>query len=164
MKDRRTIFIISSDWYSDYISSMEKAALSILDKKKPVFEFKRFSVPGSLEIAPFAKHVLNEYKYPFNTPVGIFCLGIVIRGQTSHYDLVSNEVFRSIGELSMTFPNIAVINNVLCVENEAQLKDRLIKNTKSNARGMLGLIKEKKLAINKESFGLNVLKTNLDKL
>ena len=64
----------------------------------------------------------------------------------------------------MTFPNIAVINNVLCVENEAQLKDRLIKNTKSNARGLLGLIKEKKLAINKESFGLNVLKTNLDKL
>tara|TARA_B100000941_G_scaffold274287_1_gene235304 strand:+ start:263 stop:757 length:495 start_codon:yes stop_codon:yes gene_type:complete len=164
MKDKKTIFIISSDWYLDYISSMEKAALSILDKKKPIFEFKRFSVPGSLEIAPFAKHVLNEYKHPFNSPVGIFCLGIVIRGQTSHYDLVSNEVFRSIGELSMTFPNIAVINNVLCVENEAQLKGRLIKNTKSNARGMIRLIKEKKLAINKESFGLNVLKTNLDKL
>ena len=164
MKDRRTIFIISSDWYSDYISSMEKAALSILDKKKPIFEFKRFSVPGSLEIAPFAKHVLNEYKYPFNTPVGIFCLGIVIRGQTSHYDLVSNEVFRSIGELSMTFPNIAVINNVLCVENEAQLKDRLIKNTKSNAKGMLRLIKEKRLANQKESFGINVLRTKFDEV
>ena len=49
----------------------------------------------------------------------------------------------------MTFPNIAVINNVLCVENEAQLKDRLIKNTKSNARGLLGLIKEKKLQLTK---------------
>ena len=164
MKDRRAIFIISSDWYSDYISSMEKAALSILDKKKPVFEFKRFSVPGSLEIAPFAKHVLNEYKYPLNTPVGIFCLGIVIRGQTSHYDLVSNEVFRSIGELSMTFPDIAVINNVLCVENEAQLKNRLIKNTKSNAKGMLRLIKEKRLANQKESFGINVLRTKFDEV
>ena len=164
MKDRRAIFIISSDWYSNYISSMEKAALSILDKKKPVFEFKRFSVPGSLEIAPFAKHVLNEYEHPFNTPVGIFCLGIVIRGQTSHYDLVSNEVFRSIGELSMTFPDIAVINNVLCVENEAQLKNRLIKNTKSNAKGMLRLIKEKRLANQKESFGINVLRTKFDEL
>lgn len=143
---------------------MEKAALSILDKKKPIFEFKRFSVPGSLEIAPFAKHVLNEYRYPLNTPVGIFCLGIVIRGQTSHYDLVSNEVFRSIGELSMTFPDIAVINNVLCVENEAQLKDRLIKNTKSNAKGMLRLIKEKRLANQKESFGINVLRTKFDEL
>ena len=163
MKDRRTIFIISSDWYSDYISSMEKAALSILDKKKPIFEFKRFSVPGSLEIAPFAKHVLNEHASCF-TPVGIFCLGIVIRGQTSHYDLVSNEVFRSIGELSMTFPDIAVINNVLCVENEAQLKNRLIKNTKSNAKGMLRLIKEKRLANQKESFGINVLRTKFDEL
>ena len=143
---------------------MEEAALSILDKKKPVFEFKKFSVPGSLEIAAFAKHVLNEYRHPYNTPVGIFCLGIVLRGQTSHYDLVSNEVFRSIGELSMTFPNITVINNVFCVENEKQLKNRLIKNTKNNAKGMLELIKERKLAINKKSFGINVIKNNLDKL
>ena len=164
MKDKRTIFIITSDWYLDYISSMEKAALSILDKRKPVFEFKKFSVPGSLEIAAFAKHVLNEYKPPYKTPVGIFCLGIIIRGETSHYDLVRNEVFRSIGELSMTFPDIAVINNVLCVENETQLKNRFIKNTKNNARGMLRLIKEKKFAIKKESFGLNITRTNLDKL
>ena len=52
----------------------------------------------------------------------------------------------------MTFPNIAVINNVLCVENEAQLKDRLIKNTKSNARGNAWVNKRKSFAINKESF------------
>mgnify|MGYP005706649539 CR=1 FL=1 len=53
----------------------------------------------------------------------------------------------------MTFPDIAVINNVLCVENEAQLKNRLIKNTKSNAKGMLRLIKEKRLANQKELLG-----------
>ena len=64
----------------------------------------------------------------------------------------------------MTFPDIAVINNVLCVENEAQLKNRLIKNTKSNAKGMLRLIKEKRLANQKESFGINVLRTKFDEL
>lgn len=50
-----------------------------------------------------------------------------MRGATSHYDLISNETFRSIGSLAENFCDIAVINNVICVENEDQLKERLEK-------------------------------------
>ncbi len=49
---------------------------------------------------------------------GIFFLGLVIRGETSHYDLVTNETFRSIGTLALEYPHISMINNVICVENK----------------------------------------------
>ena len=57
----------------------------------------------------------------------IFC-GIVIRGETSHYDLVTQETFRAIGNLALEFPNIYMVNNVICVENKEQLIERLEKN------------------------------------
>jgi len=70
-------------------------------------------------------------------------LGIVVRGDTSHYDLVTNETFRCIGDLSMEFVDVAFINNVLCVENEQQLIERLEKNTANNSKALLSLINEK---------------------
>ena len=69
--------------------------------------------------------------------------GIVIRGETSHYDLISNETFRSIGLLAENFYDIAIINNVICVENKNQLKERLDKNTKNNTKALMLLIDEK---------------------
>ena len=66
-----------------------------------------------------------------------------MRGATSHYDLISNETFRSIGSLAENFCDIAVINNVICVENKNQLKERLEKNTKNNTNALMLLINEK---------------------
>ena len=73
----------------------------------------------------------------------IIFLGIVIRGETSHYDLVTQEVFRSIGVLSNNHPDIAIINNVICVENMEQLEARLVKNTTNNANALIELVNEK---------------------
>ncbi len=65
----------------------------------------------------------------------IFC-GIVIRGETSHYDLVTQETFRAIGNLALEFPNIYMVNNVICVENKEQLIERLEKNTVNNSKAL----------------------------
>ena len=70
-------------------------------------------------------------------------LGIVIKGETSHYDLVTQETFRSITNLSINNYKLALINNVICVENLEQLKARLVKNTTSNAKALIQLIHEK---------------------
>jgi 6,7-dimethyl-8-ribityllumazine synthase len=67
----------------------------------------------------------------------------VIRGGTSHYELVTNETFRSVGELALDYPDIAIINNVICVENKEQLLERLVINTKNNSESLKKLINEK---------------------
>ena len=93
--------------------------------------------PGAIELAALAKSKMHK------NYVGVICHGIVIRGETSHYDLVTNETFRSIGSLSENFFDIAVINNVLCVENTTQLLERLEKNTRNNTNALISLINEK---------------------
>ena len=66
-----------------------------------------------------------------------------MRGETSHYELVTNETFRSIGALAIDYPNISFINNVICVENKEQLLKRMLINTKNNTTALVQLINEK---------------------
>ena len=78
-----------------------------------------------------------------NKYLGVLFLGIIIRGETSHYDLISSETFRSISTLADKYFNIAIINNVICVEDQSQLEERLVTNTQNNVNALIQLINEK---------------------
>ena len=53
-------------------------------------------VPGAFEIPVIAKKMAKSGKYD-----AVICLGTVIRGETSHYDYVCNEVSKGIAAVSM---------------------------------------------------------------
>ena len=129
------ILIVHTSWYEEDITKMIDISVEILEQK---FTCVKAKAPGAIELAALAKSNLHKENY-----VGVICHGIVIRGETSHYDLVTNETFRSIGSLSENFFDIAVINNVLCVENTTQLLERLEKNTRNNTNALISLINEK---------------------
>ena len=123
------ILIVHTSWYEEDITKMIDISVEILEQK---FTCVKAKAPGAIELAALAKSNMHKENY-----VGVICHGIVIRGETSHYDLVTNETFRSIGSLSENFFDIAVINNVLCVENATQLIERLEKNTRNNTNCLL---------------------------
>ena len=131
------ILIVRTSWYEEHISKMLNVSKVILEKN---FECSEVIAPGALELSALASNAIsvsnNEYK-------GIIFLGIVIRGETSHYELVTQETFRSIGVLSDNHAHIAIINNVICVENKEQLEARVIKSTTNNAHALIKLINEK---------------------
>ena len=129
------ILIVHTSWYEEDIIKMIDISVEILEQK---FACVKAKAPGAIELASLAKSKMHKENY-----VGVICHGIVIRGETSHYDLVTNETFRSIGSLSESFFDIAVINNVLCVENSTQLLERLEKNTRNNTNALISLINEK---------------------
>ena len=129
------ILIVHTSWYEENITKMIDISVEILEQK---FACVKAKAPGAIELAALAKSKMHKENY-----VGVICHGIVIRGETSHYDLVTNETFRSIGSLSENFFDIAVINNVLCVENTTQLSERLEKNTRNNTNALISLINEK---------------------
>ena len=129
------ILIVHTSWYEEDITKMIDISVEILEQK---FTCVKAKAPGAIELAALAKNKMHKENY-----VGVICHGIVIRGETSHYDLVTNETFRSIGSLSENFFDIAVINNVLCVENTTQLLERLEKNTRNNTNALISLINEK---------------------
>ncbi len=129
------ILIVHTSWYEEKITNMVNISVEILEKG---FKCEKAKAPGAIELAALAKNKLKKTK--FN---GIIFHGIVIRGETTHYDLVTSETFRSIGSLAEEFFDISIINNVICVENDEQLQTRLEKNTRKNTEALISLINEK---------------------
>ena len=75
-------------------------------------------VPGACEITVAAKKLADSGKY-----AAILCLGAVIRGQTSHYDYVCQQVVRGIGQINYS-SETPVIFGVLTCETLEQAVDR----------------------------------------
>ncbi|MBF27295.1 MAG: hypothetical protein CMB90_00190 [Flammeovirgaceae bacterium] len=129
------VLIVHTSWYEKHIARMLDISVEILEKN---YKCDKAMAPGAIELSALAKYKLEKNKY-----LGILFLGVIVRGETSHYDLISSETFRSISNLADKYFNIAVINNVICVENQSQLERRLITNTQSNANALIQLINEK---------------------
>ena len=58
-------------------------------------------VPGAFEIPLIASKMAKSGKYD-----AVICLGAVIRGSTSHYDFVCNEVSKGIAAVSLETDNV----------------------------------------------------------
>ena len=84
-------------------------------------------VPGAFEIPLVAKKMAKSGKYD-----AIICLGTVIRGQTSHYDYVCNEVSKGIAQVSLE-SEIPVMFGILTTENIEQAVERA--GTKAGNKG-----------------------------
>ena len=53
------------------------------------------------------------------------------------------ETFRSLGQLALDYPDISIINGVICAENKDQLEKRYITTTTNNTNALIALINEK---------------------
>ncbi|MGN1085779.1 MAG: 6,7-dimethyl-8-ribityllumazine synthase [Porcipelethomonas sp.] len=84
-------------------------------------------VPGAFEIPLIAKKMANSGKYD-----AVICLGAVIRGATSHYDYVCNEVSKGIASVSLS-ADIPVMFGVVTTENIEQAIERA--GTKAGNKG-----------------------------
>ena len=84
-------------------------------------------VPGAFEIPLVAKKMAKSGKYD-----AMICLGAVIRGSTSHYDYVCNEVSKGIASVSLE-SEIPVMFGILTTENIEQAIERA--GTKAGNKG-----------------------------
>ncbi|MDA9639846.1 6,7-dimethyl-8-ribityllumazine synthase [SAR116 cluster bacterium] len=92
--------------------------------------WERISVPGALEIPAaiaFAESGTRHYD-------GYIALGCVIRGETTHYDIVCTQSARALMDLSVA-DNLAIGNGILTVENEDQAWDRADHTRKDKGGG-----------------------------
>jgi len=75
-------------------------------------------VPGTIEITTAAKKLAQSDKY-----AAVICLGAVIRGQTSHYDYVCQQISRGIGQINYD-TGVPAIFGVLTCETIEQAIER----------------------------------------
>ncbi|HCB93584.1 MAG TPA: 6,7-dimethyl-8-ribityllumazine synthase [Selenomonas sp.] len=84
-------------------------------------------VPGAFEIPVVAKKFAESGKYD-----AVICLGAVIRGSTSHYDYVCNEVSKGVAQVNMS-TGVPTIFGVVTTENIEQAIERA--GTKAGNKG-----------------------------
>ena len=84
-------------------------------------------VPGAFEIPTIASKMAKSGKYD-----AVICLGAVIRGATSHYDYVCNEVAKGIAMVSLE-SGVPVMFGILTTENIEQAIERA--GTKAGNKG-----------------------------
>ena len=84
-------------------------------------------VPGAFEIPVIAKKMAASGKYD-----AVICLGAVIRGATSHYDYVCNEVSKGVASVSLE-TGVPVMFGVVTTENIEQAIERA--GTKAGNKG-----------------------------
>ncbi|MQN00525.1 MAG: 6,7-dimethyl-8-ribityllumazine synthase [bacterium LCO1.1] len=75
-------------------------------------------VPGAFEIPVIAKRLALSKKYD-----AVICVGAVIRGKTSHYEMVCNEVSKGIAQTSLE-TGVPVLFGVITTDNIEQAVER----------------------------------------
>ena len=95
------------------------------------------TVPGALEIPAAIAMAAETGRYD-----AFVALGVVIRGETYHFEVVSNESAR--GLMALTLDGLAIGNGILTVENEAQALARARRTEKDKggeaARAALAML------------------------
>ena len=76
-------------------------------------DYEVVTVPGALEVPAAIAMAVETGDYD-----AFVALGVVIRGETYHFEVVSNESARAI--MALTLDGIPIGNGILTVENEAQ--------------------------------------------
>jgi 6,7-dimethyl-8-ribityllumazine synthase len=117
------VLIIEAPYYRDVTEELGRGASMVLDEQEVGYDW--LPVPGALEIPQAFNAAVSAGLFSGATKVyaGAIVLGCVIRGETSHYDIVCNNANHWLMETSIKH-NIPLGNAILTVDTEAQAMAR----------------------------------------
>ena len=108
------ILIVSARYYEDFSKSLELYALSTLGVKK--IKYKIIPVPGVFEIPVVIAKNIKKYD-------GFIALGCVIKGETPHFDFISQATTDPIMKLSIDYKK-PIGNGIITSLNKLQAAQR----------------------------------------
>jgi 6,7-dimethyl-8-ribityllumazine synthase len=117
--DNAKVTVVASRFNSFIVDRLLDACLGTLKKSGvPDRDITIVRVPGAFEIPSTVQHVIK-----YSECDAVIALGAVIRGETPHFEYISSECIRGLGQLSIE-NDIPVIFGVLTVDNTEQAMDR----------------------------------------
>ena len=135
-KEKLNICLVSAPYYKDITDNLIQGALNVLRNINADTEI--VEVSGALEIPTAIKLMENEFD-------GFIAVGCVIRGETTHYEIVSTESSRGLTNLGLE--KICIGNAILTVENMLQAEKRadpkIFDKGGEACNALLGIIKIK---------------------
>jgi len=103
--------IVEARFYEDFNDMLIAGARAVLEKAG--HEVDVLAVPGALEVPGAIALAAESGQY-----AGFVALGVVIRGETYHFEIVAGESARGI--MALTMDGIAIGNGILTTENREQ--------------------------------------------
>ncbi len=129
MKNKK-VLIVSARYYEELSDSLELSATSSLTKIK----YKIIKVPGVFEIPVVISKNIKKYD-------GFIALGVVIKGETPHFDFISQAATNAIMQLSIDHKK-PIGNGIITSLNSSQALIRSKKKGGEAARAVVSVLSQ----------------------
>ena len=110
------ITIVASKWNAELVQELVKSASAHLETLG-ISKFKTVFVPGAWELVHAAQRELAHAD-------GVIAFGVVIRGETTHYELISESVAQGLMQVSINAEK-PIAFGLIASENLQQAKERV---------------------------------------
>ena len=124
------VLIVSARYYEDFSKSLELYAVSTLGVKK--LKYKIIPVPGVFEIPVVIAKNIKKYD-------GFIALGCVIKGETPHFDFISQATIDAIMKLSIDYKK-PIGNGIITSLNKLQAAYRSKKKGSEAANAVIKVL------------------------
>ena len=131
MAEAPRILIVTSRYYANITAELEAGVTEGLEKVGATWEF--LEVPGAFEIPAAIAMAASSGEWD-----GFVALGCVLRGETSHYDLITDHVARALMDLSIS--GVPLGFGVLTCENEGQARIRADRKQKNKGAEVVSAV------------------------
>ena len=123
------ILIVLADYYREISAEMLDSTIDYIDKKS---KFNLIRVPGVFEIPVVISKNIKKYD-------GFIALGCVIKGETPHFDFISQATTNAIMQLSIDHKK-AIGNGIITALNKDQASNRSIKKGEEAAKAVFSVL------------------------
>ena len=137
-KSKLNIKIIIADYYKEITDSLTKSCIKVLEKNNLKYEI--LTVPGVYEIPQMIKWKIKSNNYNL-----FIALGCVIKGQTYHFEVISDSVGKALLDIVNQNKTTLVSNGIINAYNKTQALKRSKNDNKNKgheaASAMVKMIK-----------------------
>ena len=120
-----SVSIVVADYYKEITDSLTNAAVEHLQNNNINYEI--FKVPAVYEIPQFINLKLSQKKTNL-----FIALGCVIKGDTYHFEVISDAVGQSLLDISSSNSKTIISNGIINAYSESQAKKRSKADSKKN--------------------------------
>lgn len=111
--------MISTRWNTDYVSILKsKVVQTLCDNGISTDNIVEMEVPGAFELPMAARLMCAAQKVD-----AVICLGVLIKGDTDHYDYIADSVSGGLMDLQLTL-STPMVFGVLCCQSREQVEVR----------------------------------------
>jgi len=100
------VVILKSKWYPELVDSLSNTCESVL-RDKGFTRVEVHTLPGSLELPLAAADLLaTDTRKEIDA---IICFGIILKGETLHFEMISNECMRGLGDVMRQYRRPVIV-------------------------------------------------------